>query len=82
MSENINAQLMELGLNIAYYRKLKGMTQAQLAQKVGISRTHISNIAAPKLSTQISVETLLKVADVLEIKTWKLFAFRSDINIL
>ena len=82
MSENINAQLMELGLNIAYYRKLKGMTQAQLAQKVGISRTHSSNIEAPKMATQISVETLLKVADVLEIKTWKLFAFRSDINIL
>ena len=82
MSENINAQLMELGLNIAYYRKLKGMTQAQLAQKVGISRTHISNIEAPKMAKQISVETLLKVADVLEIKTWKLFAFRSDINIL
>ena len=82
MSENINAHLMELGLNIAYYRKLKGMTQAQLAQKVGISRTHISNIEAPKMATQISVETLLKVADVLDIKTWKLFAFRSDINIL
>ena len=82
MSENINAQLMELGLNIAYYRKLKGMTQAQLAQEVGISRTHISNIEAPKMATQISVETLLKVADVLDIKTWKLFAFRSDFNIL
>ena len=82
MSENIHAQLMELGLNIAYYRKLKGMTQAQLAQEVGISRTHISNIEAPKMATQISVETLLKVADVLDIKTWKLFAFRSDINIL
>ena len=49
---------------------------------VGISRTHISNIEAPKMPTQISVETLLKVADALEIKTWKLFAFRSEINIL
>lgn len=82
MSEDINAQLMELGLNIAYYRKLKGITQAQLAQMVGISRTHISNIEAQKMPTQISVETLLKVADALEIKTWKLFAFRSEINIL
>lgn len=82
MSENINAQLTELGLNIAYYRKLKGYTQAQLAQIVGISRTHISNIEAPKVPTQISVETLLKVADALEIKSWKLFTFRSDINLL
>ena len=87
ISLNINGVCRELAvgknwLNIAYYRKLKGITQAQLAQMVGISRTHISNIEAPKMPTQISVETLLKVADALEIKTWKLFAFRSEINIL
>ena len=39
MSEDINAQLMELGLNIAYYRKLKGITQAQLAP---VSYTHLT----------------------------------------
>ena len=71
-----------LGLTIAYYRKLRGLTQAELAEATNLSRTHISNIEAPKMPTQISVETLLKVADALEIKTWKLFAFRSEINIL
>lgn len=35
-------QLRELGLTISYYRKLKGLTQGQLASLVGLSRTHIS----------------------------------------
>ena len=36
-----------LGLTIAYYRKLRGMTQMDLAEAVQISRTHMSNIEAP-----------------------------------
>ena len=76
MSEDINAQLMELGLNIAYYRKLKGITQAQLAQMVGISRTHISNIEAPNGKTSISLNKLFDIADVLEVPVKDLFDFR------
>lgn len=41
-------QFRELGLTISYYRKLKGLTQTQLAESVGLSRTHISNIEAPR----------------------------------
>ena len=33
-----------LGLTIAYYRKLRGLTQAELAEATNLSRTHISNI--------------------------------------
>ena len=36
-----------LGLTIAYYRKLRGLTQAELAEATNLSRTHISNIEAP-----------------------------------
>ena len=42
-----------IGLNIAYYRKLKGITQLQLAEYINISRTHMSNIEAPNMSTSI-----------------------------
>ena len=31
-----------LGLTIAYYRKLRGLTQAELAEATNLSRTHIS----------------------------------------
>ena len=35
-----------IGTNMAYYRRLAGLTQAQLAEKVGVSRVHISFIEA------------------------------------
>ncbi len=34
----------KLGLNIAYYRKEQGLSQIQLADKIDISRTHMSRI--------------------------------------
>ena len=39
--ERLN-DLRLLGLTIAYYRRAKGMTQAELAEAVHISRTHMS----------------------------------------
>lgn len=64
-----------LGLNIAYYRKLKGLTQLELAEKVNISRTHMSNIEAPNMHTSISLEILFDIADALEIQASDLLFF-------
>ena len=33
----------QIGLLIAYHRKLNGYTQQQLAKSINISRTHLSN---------------------------------------
>lgn len=68
-------QYKMIGLNIAYYRKLKGLTQLQLAERVSISRTHMSNIEAPNMHTSISLETLLDIADILEIPVTSLLNF-------
>ncbi len=68
-------QYKMIGLNIAYYRKLKGLTQLQLAERISISRTHMSNIEAPNMHTSISLETLLDIADVLEIPVASLLNF-------
>lgn len=65
-----------IGLNIAYYRKLKGITQLQLAECINISRTHMSNIEAPNMSTSVSLETLLDIADALEIPASALLSFK------
>lgn len=61
-----------LGLTIAYYRKLRGLTQAEL----DLSRTHISNIEAPNGKTSISLNKLFDIADVLEVPVKDLFDFR------
>ena len=65
-----------LSLTIAYYRKLRGLTQAELAEATNLSRTHISNIEAPKGKTSISLNKLFDIADVLEVPVKDLFDFR------
>ena len=64
-----------IGLNIAYYRKLRGISQLTLAERVSLSRTHISNIEAPNMPTAISMDALLDIADVLEVPARKLLYF-------
>lgn len=65
-----------LGLTIAYYRKLRGLTQAELAEATNLSRTDISNIEAPNGKTSISLNKLFDIADVLEVPVKDLFDFR------
>lgn len=64
-----------IGLNIAYQRKLKKLTQIQLSEMSGISRTHMSNIEAPNMITPISLDVVFKIADALEIPVETLFKF-------
>lgn len=65
-----------IGLNVAYYRKLNGISQLQLAEKIGVSRTHVSNIEAPNMPTAVSLETLLEIANALKIPAKSLLDFR------
>lgn len=74
--KNHAKELKMIGLNIAYYRKLKGITQLQLSEYINISRTHMSNIEAPNMSTSISLETLLDIAYALDIPTSALLCFK------
>lgn len=64
-----------VGLNISLQRKLKQLSQIELAEKVGISRTHISNIEAPNMNTNISLEVIFNIADALEIPVSAIFNF-------
>jgi len=66
----------QLALNIAYYRKKKGLTQLQLAEKAGISRTHLSNIEAPNVPTPFSTTTLFRLAEALGVELSDLFDFK------
>jgi transcriptional regulator with XRE-family HTH domain len=77
-SEKRQSQYRELGLTIAYYRKLKGITQLKLAEAVDLSRTHISNIEAPKVQTSVSLDKLFDIADVLGISVKDLFDFKQQ----
>ncbi len=76
MSDKYGDKYLQLGLNIAYYRKMRGLNQEDLAEIVGISRTHISNIEAPKVDKSLSLEVLFAIADALQISVSKLFEIR------
>lgn len=76
MTEKRVNQYRQLGLTIAYYRKLRGLTQMQLAECVDLSRTHISNLEAPNMPTSISLDKLFDISEALEIPIAKLFEFR------
>ena len=67
---------IELGYNIAYYRKHAGLTQEELAEKVGVSRQHIGAIEAPNILRPISLDLLFNIATILEINPAKLLTFR------
>ena len=57
----------KIGVNIADCRKNKKMTQSELAEKINISRTYMSNIEAPNMETHMSLNVLFKIADTLEV---------------
>ena len=63
-----------LGLNIAYYRKEAGLSQIQLAEKIDISRTHMSRIETAECA--VSLDIVFGICDVLGITPKKLFDFR------
>ncbi len=69
-----NEKYRQLGLNIAYYRKRNGISQLKLAEKVNISRTHMSRIETADCA--VSLDVLFNICDVLEIPPHKLFDFR------
>lgn len=71
------SKYIELGYNVAYYRKHKGLTQEELAEKLGVSRQHIGAIEAPNILRPISLELLFNLATVLEVDPTKLITFRN-----
>ncbi len=60
-------RLIRLGLNIGLLRKLRGLTQEELAEKAGISRSFLSAIEAPNLVQSFSLEILYNISDALTI---------------
>ena len=57
--------------NVRKYRKEKGLSQEKLAEFSGLHRTYISDIE--RYQRSIALENIQKIADALEIETYKLF---------
>lgn len=62
-----NTFLKIVGLNIAKQRKLKNLTQEELAELAGISRNYLGKIESKKQYPQVSLETLYSISKVLDV---------------
>ncbi len=65
----------QIGLKIAYYRKLRGYTQEQLAEKIDKAPAFIGHIEAPNINTGVSLDTLFDIASVLDVPPHKFLLF-------
>ena len=65
-----------LGLNVAYYRKRKGFSQMQFAERIDISRTHMNRIE--NADCAVSLDVLFNISDALEIPVSLLFDFMEE----
>lgn len=57
----------EIGQRVRKYRKVHGFSQEELAEKIGISTTHMSHIETG--NTKLSLTVLVSIAQVLEVRT-------------
>jgi len=69
---------IEIGLKIAYYRKLNGMTQEQLAELIGISAGYLSQVETPAFVQPVSLKTLFAIADLFHVPPSKFLEFEEQ----
>lgn len=65
----------QIGLKIAYYRKLRGLTQEQLAEKLELGPAFIGHVEAPNVNKAVSLDTLFDVAAALDVPPYKFLQF-------
>jgi transcriptional regulator with XRE-family HTH domain len=62
----------EIGRRIAFYRKVRGLSQDSLADRIGISKSYLSKIEALSTEKFCSLTTLFDIADGLDLEVVKL----------
>lgn len=77
-SQDQTERYRQLGYAVAYYRKRRGLTQEQVAERIGISRQHLSAIESPHMTRAISLDLVFHIASVLEIEPYLLFKFNPE----
>ena len=71
MNVKYELEYRKLGLKIAYYRKLSGLTQEQLAEKIEKSAAFIGHVEAPNVEKAVSLDTLFDIAEALGVPAYK-----------
>ena len=72
IKEGNEKPIKELGVMISTCRKIRGLSQEELAKKAGISRSLISAIEAPRLAYNFTLDVLLNIANALDARAEEL----------
>ncbi|MBQ6949442.1 MAG: helix-turn-helix transcriptional regulator [Firmicutes bacterium] len=75
MQDEFKSYYRQIGLKVAYYRKLRGLTQEQLAEKMGVATSFIGQIEAVNIDKAISLNTLFRISKALEVPPHKFLDF-------
>jgi transcriptional regulator with XRE-family HTH domain len=73
LDQNETRRLRTIGLQIGLQRKKKGLTIEQLAERIAMSPNTLQKLEAPGTEKGVSLRTLFRICDVLEIPIDRLF---------
>lgn len=65
-----------IGQNVKHYREERNMTQATLAEMIGKSAQHVSNIECNK--TKLSFDSFMSIAKALDVDMRELYGIQLD----
>ena len=78
MKDKYESVYRQLGLKISYYRKYRGLTQEQLAEKIERTPAFIGHVEAPNVNKAVSLDTLFDIANALDIPVHKFLIFEDE----
>ncbi|MEN6622747.1 MAG: helix-turn-helix transcriptional regulator [Smithella sp.] len=64
-----------IGRKVAYYRRLKGLTQEKLAERIHISKSTLCKIECGRYNNNLSLSMLMAIAEELHIDVIMLLNF-------
>ena len=73
METKYREQFIKFGLKVQYYRKLRGLTQEAFADEIGKSWSFVAKVESPTRPFGVSMDTVFRIAEVLEVPVSKLF---------
>ena len=79
MKQIHNERYQQLGLKIAYYRRLRGLTQAALAEKIDKAAAFIGQVESPNVPRTISLDTLFDIAEALDVPPARFLEYEDDL---
>ncbi|WP_094602644.1 hypothetical protein SPSIL_013910 [Sporomusa silvacetica DSM 10669] len=73
MKSSNDERYRQIAKKIVHYRIKKGLSQDELADKIGISKSYLSKIEAPNSTKAFSLDVLFAIADGLDVEVIKFF---------